>query len=64
MDLNFICGLLIQDLLKIVDGTYGDWISLEHGDDDDDSPDESVFEDESGYVYFLEKNQPIRSEQR
>ena len=47
--MNFIGGLPIEDLLKIVDGSYGDWISLVHNDDDDDGPDDSVFEDESGY---------------
>jgi hypothetical protein len=52
--MDFIDDLPEEDLLKIVDGTYGDWISLIHGDDDDDELDDSVFEDESGYDDFEE----------
>jgi hypothetical protein len=48
MDENIIDGLPIEDLLRIVDGTYGDWISLIRGDKDVDGLDDSVFEDESG----------------
>ena len=36
-DFSHIDGLPVEDLLKIVDGSYGDWISLVHNDDDDDA---------------------------
>jgi hypothetical protein len=34
MDLNLIDCLPIEDLLKIVDDTYGDWLSLSETKDD------------------------------
>jgi hypothetical protein len=48
MDECIIDGLPKEDLLKIVDGTYGDWLSLSATDDVGDL-DDSVFEHESGY---------------